>query len=67
AGYEVVWRETTSPLWQGSSFVGNVTRASVPMSKDDYLFSVRAVGKDGHRSIATFPLTLRSPLPTVVK
>ncbi|HVF63242.1 MAG TPA: M28 family metallopeptidase [Casimicrobiaceae bacterium] len=63
AGYEIVWRETTVPLWQGSQFVGNVTRATVPLSKDDYLFSVRAVSNDGHRSAATYPMTLRSPVP----
>ncbi len=61
-GYEIVWRETTAPFWQGAQLVGNVTRASVPLSKDDYLFSVRAVGKGGQRSLATYPLTLRSPL-----
>ena len=27
AGYEIVWRETTAPFWQGAEFVGNVTRA----------------------------------------
>jgi hypothetical protein len=63
AGYEIVWRETTAAFWQGAQFVGTVTRASVPLSKDDHLFSVRAVGKDGHRSLASYPLTLRSPLP----
>ena len=67
AGYEIVWRDTTAPFWQGSEFVGNVTRASVPLSKDDYLFSVRAVGAGGQRSLATWPLTLRSPVPSVVK
>ena len=67
AGYEIVWRETTAPLWQGAQFVGNVTRASVPLSKDDYLFSVRAVGKAGQPSLATYPLTLRNPLLPPVK
>jgi hypothetical protein len=62
AGYEIVWRETTAPFWQGAQFVGTVTRASVPLSKDDYLFSVRAVGNGGRRSLATYPLTLRNPL-----
>jgi hypothetical protein len=59
AGYEIVWRDTTSPFWQGAQFVGNVTTATVPLSKDDYLFSVRAVGRGGERSLATYPLTLR--------
>ena len=67
AGYEVVWRETTAPFWQGAEFVGNVTRASVPLSKDDYLFSVRAVGNGGRRSLATYPLTLRNPLLPAAK
>ena len=67
AGYEIVWRETTSPFWQGAEFVGNVTRASVPLSKDDYLFSVRAVGHEGQRSPATYPLTLRNPLMPAAK
>jgi hypothetical protein len=63
AGYEIVWRETTAPFWQGAQFVGSVTRASVDLSKDDYLFSVRAVGSAGHRSLATYPLQLRNPIP----
>jgi hypothetical protein len=31
------------------------------LSKDDYLFSVRAVGSGGQRSLAIYPLTLRNP------
>ncbi len=61
AGYEVVWRETTAPFWQGAQFVGNVTRATVPLSKDDYVLSVRAVDNAGHRSLASYPLSLRTP------
>jgi len=61
AGYEIVWRETTAPFWQGAQFVGNVTRATVALSKDDYLFSVRAVDRMGHRSLGSYPLSLRTP------
>src|SRR6266542_6514766 len=61
AGYEIIWRETTAPFWQGAEFVGNVTRASVPLSKDDYVLSVRAVDNAGHRSLASYPLSLRTP------
>lgn len=61
AGYEIVWRETTAPFWQGAQFVGDVTRASVPLSKDDYVFSVRAVDNAGHRSLGSYPLSLRTP------
>ena len=63
AGYEIVWRDTTAPSWEGAQFVGNVTRASVPLAKDDYVFSVRAIGAGGHRSLATYPLPLRAPAP----
>ena len=66
SGYEIVWRETTAPFWQGAEFVGNMTRASVPFSKDDFLFSVRAVNNAGQRSLAVYPLTLRSPTPAIV-
>jgi Zn-dependent M28 family amino/carboxypeptidase len=58
-GYRVVWRDTTSAQWQGARFVGNVTQASVQMSKDNYLFGVQAVDKDGNVSVATYPAPKR--------
>lgn len=59
AGYRVVWRETTAPVWQGSKFVGNVNEATIKLSKDNYFFGVQAVDKDGNVSVATYPLPLR--------
>ncbi len=59
AGYRIVWRETTAPFWQGSKFVGNVTEASVKLSKDNYFFGVQAVDKDGNVSPATYPMPKR--------
>jgi hypothetical protein len=59
AGYRVVWRETTSPLWQGARHVGNVTTARIDMSKDNVLYGVQAVDKDGNVSPATYPLPAR--------
>jgi hypothetical protein len=57
AGYRVVWRETTSPVWQWSRDVGNVTEARMEgLSKDNYLFGVQAVDKDGFASPAVYPL-----------
>ncbi len=50
AGYEVVWRETTSPRWEHSVDVGNVTEATVDLSKDNWIFGVRAYDVDGYRS-----------------
>jgi len=59
AGYRIVWRETTAAGWQGSTFVGNVTEATVKLSKDNYFFGVQAVDKDGNVSVATYPTPLR--------
>jgi hypothetical protein len=60
AGYEVVWRETTEPLWTHTRWVGNVTSATMEaMSKDNFFFGVRAVDRDGHRSPVSFPLPQR--------
>lgn len=59
AGYRVVWRATDAAVWQGSKFVGNVTEARVPLSKDNYYFGVQAIDKDGNASPATYPVPLR--------
>ncbi len=57
AGYEIVWRETTEPVWTHSIPVGNVTSYTVEgMSKDNFQFGVRAVDRDGNRSPVSFPL-----------
>jgi hypothetical protein len=53
--YEVVWRATTSPEWEHALKVGNVTRATLQISKDEVVFAVRAVDKGGHRSLAVVP------------
>lgn len=56
AGYEIVWRETTSPAWTHARMVGNVTSHTMKgMSKDNYFFGVRAVDKQGRRSPVGFP------------
>ncbi|WP_322400221.1 M28 family peptidase [Massilia luteola] len=59
AGYRIVWRDTTAPQWQGSTFVGNVTNYRLDLSKDNLLFGVQAVDKDGNVSPATYPLPAR--------
>jgi hypothetical protein len=60
AGYEIVWRETTSPVWTNSRPVGNVTSFTMKgMSKDNYFFGVRAVDREGHRSPVVYPRPVR--------
>ncbi len=55
AGYEVVWRATTSPTWEHVQNVGNVTEATINESKDNFFFGVRAYDRDGFRSPVAFP------------
>ncbi|MEV1080513.1 M20/M25/M40 family metallo-hydrolase [Streptomyces sp. NPDC050211] len=55
AGYEVVWRETTSPEWTHVIPVGDVTTHEVDLSKDNVFFGVRAVNRTGLRSPVAFP------------
>jgi hypothetical protein len=54
-GYEVVWRDTTSPLWEFSVSAGDTTTITVDESKDNVIFGVRAVDKEGHRSVVVVP------------
>ncbi len=55
ASYEVLWRDTASPEWEHAQPVGNVTRITLPLSKDNVIFGVRAVDGMGHRSLPVVP------------
>lgn len=59
ASYEIVWRETSAPTWQHSKNVGNVTQATVPVSKDNYILGVRSVDANGLVSPAVYPAAVR--------
>ena len=59
AGYEIVWRATMSPEWEHAEKVGNVTRATLKLSKDNVIFAVRAFDAQGHRSLAVVPVPER--------
>jgi hypothetical protein len=54
-GYRVVWRATTEPRWTHYEDFGRVTEATVPVSKDDVVFGVRARDREGHLSPVVFP------------
>ena len=55
AGYEILWRPTDAPEWTSVIPVGLVNTATVQVAKDNVAFGVRAVGKNGYKSPATFP------------
>jgi len=57
--YDVLWRDTTAPEWEHVKSVGNVTRVTVPVSKDNVIFAVRAVDAKGHRSLPMVPVPER--------
>jgi hypothetical protein len=62
--YEVVWRETQAPDWQRSVPAeakkdGDIFVVTVPVSKDNVIFGVRAVDAAGHRSVAVAPVPER--------
>ncbi|WP_347174012.1 M28 family metallopeptidase [Polaribacter uvawellassae] len=55
-GYKIYWRDTTSPTWDKSRYVGDVSRFVLEgIVVDNYLFGVAAIGKDGHESVVVFP------------
>jgi len=57
AGYEVVWRDSTEPLWTHARRFGNVTGATIEnLNKDDNQVGVRAIDRDGNRSPVAFPV-----------
>jgi hypothetical protein len=58
AGYYVRYRETSTAQWQGKVFTTDTT-ATLKLSKDDYLFGVQAVDKEGNASLIALPVPVR--------
>ncbi len=55
-GYKIYWRDTTSPTWDHSRYVGDVSEFTLKgIVIDNYFFGVAAIGKDGHESVVVFP------------
>jgi hypothetical protein len=58
-GYKVYWRDTTSPVWQYSRFVGKVTAYTLEnIVIDNYFFGVASVSTNGAESLVQFPQKL---------
>ena len=58
AGYYVVMRETSSPVWERKFFVTD-TKAELAYSKDNYFFGVQSVDAEGHESMVVLPKAVR--------
>ena len=55
-GYKIYWRDTTSPVWQYSRFVGDTDQFILDgIVIDNFLFGVSTVGKNGHESVVSYP------------
>ncbi|MCC8409291.1 M28 family metallopeptidase [Mucilaginibacter sp. UR6-1] len=58
AGYYVLMRETTSPVWQKKIFTTD-TSITLPYSKDNYFFAVQAVSAAGNEGLPVVPSVSR--------
>ena len=64
AGFEILWRETTDPRWTVYDFATSPGETVLKgVSTDNHFFAVRAVGKNGARSIAVPTEIERRPPP----
>jgi hypothetical protein len=64
AGFEILWRETSEPRWTVCDFVAAPGETVLKgVSTDNHFFAVRALGKNGARSIAVPTEMERRPPP----
>ncbi|WP_424000655.1 M28 family peptidase [Maribacter sp. IgM3_T14_3] len=55
-GYKIYWRDTTSPTWDHSRYVGDVSEFLLEgIVIDNFFFGVSAVGENGFESPVVFP------------
>ncbi len=55
-GYKIYWRDTTSPTWDNSRFVGDVNEFTLEgIVIDNFFFGISTVGKNGYESPVVFP------------
>jgi hypothetical protein len=55
-GYKIYWRDTTSPTWDHSRFVGDVDQFTLEgIVIDNFFFGLAAVGENGFESPVVFP------------
>ena len=55
-GYKIYWRDTTTPIWENSRNVGNVSDYTLEgIVIDNFLFGISTVGENGIESPVVFP------------
>ncbi|MDB2462537.1 M28 family peptidase, partial [Algibacter sp.] len=55
-GYKIYWRDTTSPTWDNSRYVGNINEFTLNgIVIDNYFFGIASVGENGFESAIVFP------------
>lgn len=55
-GYKIYWRDTTSPTWDNSRYVGDISEFTLEgIVIDNYYFGVASIGDDGFESVVVFP------------
>lgn len=56
AGYKIYWRDTTSPTWDHSRYVGDVSEFTLKgIVIDNFYFGIASVSNDGFESVVVFP------------
>ena len=55
-GYKIYWRDTTSPTWDHSRYVGDITEFTLDgIVIDNFFFGITSIGENGFESIVAFP------------
>ncbi|WP_298534667.1 M28 family peptidase [uncultured Algibacter sp.] len=55
-GYKIYWRDTTSPTWDNSRYVGDISEFLLEgIVIDNHFFGISSIGKNGFESVVTFP------------
>jgi hypothetical protein len=55
-GYKIYWRDTTSPTWDNSRYVGDASEFTLEgIVIDNSFFGVASMGKNGFESVVVFP------------
>ena len=60
--YQILWRELAASDWQyqaDAAKFGTGSTATLPVSKDNVIFGIRAIDPEGHASLAVVPYPIR--------